>query len=441
MNVGAGQIAQMLSYDYRAIEGITGRWIFGHDDGGTTWQMNPLEGDPTTGGATGTVSFANPFNNANVSTLNRVIVQRPATNSGDIKFINGQAGAMYTIPEVLANTDAGSPQLVATNLVTHIGNTTPGAFGLGFLDSTISNNLNTSTAVVALTNKTYRTYSWQQDDWGTDRTINPTNPGATDAEVLADRTSGVYPEINATGVLTTFDVNESDDMVTAGFATHAEAIDTTTGLFRRGGATNPRDILASIKAAYYDSVTLANTAAGQSHENLPYSTNAFPATTLTSNLTLSATRNAATNTGNNLSVATGSIDINTVETVTSLTAPTITLFTSGTQAGVASSENTKAALTSTGNDGIRLSGDQTINGLTASATGTGSINALGTTAGNLILNGVNFTSAGDMDLSTAAITNSTLSTGGNLNIEANSITGTNSLTAATLTAGALETYK
>ena len=306
MAVGAGNFSQLLSYDYRAIEGVTGRWIFGHDTGGTTWQINPLEGDPTTGGATGSVSFASPFGGA-AATLNRVLVQRPATNSGDIKFVNGQAGVMYTIPQTLANTAAGSPQVVTGNIITHEGATVPADAGIGFLDSTITNASNASTAIVALTNKTYRTYSWQQADWGTDRVINPTNPGATDAQVQEDRNSGVYPQVDATGILTTIDINEVDDAITAGFDTYADAIAAGTGLHRLGGAQNPRDVLASLKAVHYGGVTTT-------HVDLPYTVDG-PKGIIDANITLSGTATAAPSITGNRTIPVGSLSVATVESI------------------------------------------------------------------------------------------------------------------------------
>ena len=184
-----------------------------------------------------------------------VIASLPETTSGDIKFVNADTTTtMYTLPATFTPSSVLTEQ--TTDIVTHVGGTGAADNGLAFLiqDATVNVTSVSATAPAWTipTARTYRTYSFQQTGWGEVRTVNPISSGASDIVRDDARRTGRYPEVNSDGIVNGLDVNESVDAITAGFATAALA---STSLHAVGGATNGRDVAASLKTTHYNGIT------------------------------------------------------------------------------------------------------------------------------------------------------------------------------------------
>ena len=208
------QHGHLLSYDFRAIEGLTGQWRFACDNAGRTTIVNPLVGTLTSG----RLAWSCGQNSLN-SAFRSYIGHTPSIE-GDAIFANAGTLPMVTFPETwTANV---LPTVVTTNILTQVeGSTSTVVNGLGFetesgaLGNGGSNGANylattANAANIAYTYPTtqnYRVYSWQQGDWGKLVPITPTVTGATDAQVETDRASGVYPFCTPTGFATTRNIN------------------------------------------------------------------------------------------------------------------------------------------------------------------------------------------------------------------------------------------
>ena len=219
----------LLSYDFRAIQGLAGQWRFALDFAGRTTMVNPLVGTPTgrLAWACGATSNSSGY---------RVYIGHNPVITGDAIFSNAGALPMVTFPETWTNTSlptAGGDILKQTD-----GAASPVANGLGFQTDirTLGNgglNAFTSTSTTDTANnigynypteQNYRVYSWQGDLWGTQIPITPTATGATDAQVEVDRASGVYPACNADGFSTSRAIDRgSDALILNADLTPAEA--------------------------------------------------------------------------------------------------------------------------------------------------------------------------------------------------------------------------
>ena len=203
------QHGHLLSYDFRAIEGLTGQWRFALDFAGRTTIVNPLVGTLTSG----RLAWACGGDSSNGSAFRSYIGHRPVI-TGDAIFANAGTLPMVTFPATWTN--AVLPTEGGDILKQTDGATSPVANGIGFetesgvLGNGGTNGANylTTTANAANiaytypTEQNYRVYSWQGDLWGTQVPVTPTATGATDAQVAADRASGVYPFVTSTGFAT-----------------------------------------------------------------------------------------------------------------------------------------------------------------------------------------------------------------------------------------------
>ena len=244
-NPGAGML---LGYDYRGIHGQPGAFVFGVDNGSTHWVINPLQGTPND-----SLQFGNAFNSSADSTAIIAVGNRPSSTAADVTIVSGDGSdTMYAMPSSLSA--SSPPSAIASNIITLESS----PFGILFSNqiTTIAPGGFIGTDVEEVDHKSYVTYSWQQLDWGTPRTILTPGPSIIDAasNTAIDnlRNSGSYPDINQNGFVTQLDINEEVDLVTAGFARHSDAV---TALHGSGRATNARDAVASIKAARYATIT------------------------------------------------------------------------------------------------------------------------------------------------------------------------------------------
>ena len=247
-SVPANQFGFLLGYDYRGIHGQSGAYIFGADNGGNHWIINPLQGTPSD-----SLGFSNVFTSNTASTAIVAVGNRPSSTAADVTIVSGDGSdTMYAMPSSIS--PASPPSTVASNIIT----LESAPFGILFSNqiATIATGGFTETAVEEVNHKSYVTYSWQQLDWGTPRTILTPGPSIVDAasNTAIDnlRNSGSYPDVNQNGFVTALDINEEVDAVTAGFARHSDAV---TALHGSGRAANARDAVASIKAARYATIT------------------------------------------------------------------------------------------------------------------------------------------------------------------------------------------
>ena len=418
----------LTSYDFRAIEGVAGQWRFALDNAGKVRMINPLVGTPTD-----KIAWANGTT-SNGSAFQTYIGQQPRIE-GDVKFVNADTTVtMVTFPAVF---NATSVITTSPDVVTQLNGAVafPNGFGFEVQNGTLANG-NVTLYSATGTNpsnvnfvfpqtRIYRTYSWQQAEWGMDREINPTDTGATDAQVAADRESGIYPFCTADGFQTNINLPGTNDAITDGFATVALA---STALHAVGGATNPRDVLASLKAAHHNGITETDVA-------LPYTvvgTNA----TVTENLTLSNTASAAPALAGDRIVPASSISTEDVETILTLTSTDLTVV-----GGILDNTDEKASLTATGTFTTTSNIDTaTISGATVSATGSTSNSGITVTGDNASTLG-NITNATITANSLAPATvltvgniaDSTVSTTGTLTVDADGFSGINTLSAGSFT--------
>ena len=321
MAVGAGthtDTGWLLSHDFRSVHGAdsgtSDGFKFVADFGGRPFWINPLVGEPTEaircGQAYGNASSQNGH-------FRTVIASLPETTSGDIKFVNAATTTtMYTLPNTFTPASVLTEQ--ATDIVTHVGGTGAADNGLAFLIQDIQTGSFSAAADAPLwtvpTARTYRTYSWQQADWGTARSVTPIASGADDTVRDAARLDGSYPEVNSDGLVNGLDINESADVITAGFATQALAV---AGLTGSGKAENARDVLASLKSAHYSGLTTT-------HVNLPYSDTGTERT-ISNNVTLSGTATVAPLLTGDRIIPCSTLGLDTAGTVTGLIAPNFTI--------------------------------------------------------------------------------------------------------------------
>ena len=376
----------LTSYDFRAIEGDAAQWRFALDFAGKVRMINPLVGTPT-----GKIAFA-CGTTSNGSAFQTYIGQQPRIE-GDVKFVNADTTVtMVTFP---AEFNATSVIATSPNVVTQLDGAVAFPNGVGFeVQNGTLNNGNVTLYSATGTNpsnvnfvfpqtRIYRTYSWQQAEWGMNREINPTDTGATDAQVAADRESGIYPFCTADGFQTNIQLAGTNDPITDGFDTVAEAV---ASLHTLGGATNPRDVLASIKAAHHEGVT-------ETHVDLPYVVNGSTAT-IDANITFSATSTTAPTTTGNVTVPTSSLATGTVETILQINAadPAVpaALRSITVVGGVLNNTENKAILNATGafstldsvNNAtisastIAITGSATNSTLTGTGTGASSVGSL-----------------------------------------------------------------
>ena len=247
------QVGMLLGYDYRGLHGQDGNYVFGADNGGHHWIINPLQGTPN-----GSLSFGNAFQSSTASGVRIAVGNRPTTTAGDVKLVNSSHGTntFYRAPATFSSTTI--PVAEATGVI-GLDTSTSGVL-ISNQISSIAVGGYTPTAVVTVDPRSYRSYSWQQQDWGTLRQISPPAPaGVTDASntlVEQVRMSGNYPDVTGDGFITALDINEDADPVTANFATFTAAV---AGLHGTGRATTGRDAVASVKAVQYDGITTTHT--------------------------------------------------------------------------------------------------------------------------------------------------------------------------------------
>ena len=211
----------LLSYDFRAIEGLTGQWRFALDFAGRTTIVNPLVGTLSSGRlawACGATSNSSGF---------RSYIGHVPVITGDAIFANAGTLPMVTFPDtwtdttlpteggdILKQTD-GATSPVANGLGFETESGTLGNGGLASYSSTSTSNTASRIGYTYPTEQNYRVYSWQQEGWGTQIPITPTVTGATDAQVAADRASGVYPATTADGFTTSRPIAFASDPLIA----------------------------------------------------------------------------------------------------------------------------------------------------------------------------------------------------------------------------------
>ena len=215
------QHGHLLSYDFRAIEGLTGQWRFALDFAGRTTIVNPLVGTLASGRlawACGSTSNNSGF---------RSYIGHVPVITGDAIFANAGILPMVTFPatwndttlpteggDILKQTDgAVSPVANGLGFETESGTLSTG--GLASYSSTSTSNTSSRIGYTYPTEQNYRVYSWQQQGWGTQIPITPTVTGATDAQVAADRASGVYPATTADGFTTSRSISFASDPLIA----------------------------------------------------------------------------------------------------------------------------------------------------------------------------------------------------------------------------------
>ena len=215
------QHGHLLSYDFRAIEGLAGQWRFALDFAGRTTIVNPLVGTLTSG----RLAWACGGEFSNGSAFRSYIGHRPVI-TGDAIFANAGTLPMVTFPATWTN--AVLPTEGGDILKQTDGATSPVANGIGFeTESGVLGNggsgsnagvdyLSTTANAANIaytypTEQNYRVYSWQGDLWGTQVPVTPTTTGATDAQVETDRASGVYPFVTSTGFATNRDIPFAND--------------------------------------------------------------------------------------------------------------------------------------------------------------------------------------------------------------------------------------
>ena len=241
-------VGMLLGYDYRGLHGQAGNYVFGADNNGHHWIINPLQGTPT-----GSLSFANAFQSTTPSNVVVAIGNRPTTTAGDVKAVLASTGSsFYRAPA--AFTPSTPPTIEATEIIDLA--TAPNGVLISNQIHTIAVGGFTATAVDTVDPRSYRTYSFQQQDWGTLRGVATPAPSAINdaSNTLVEqvRMSGNYPDVTGDGFTTALDINEAADPITANFATHAAAV---AGLHGTGRATTGRDAVASVKAVQYDDIT------------------------------------------------------------------------------------------------------------------------------------------------------------------------------------------
>ena len=340
-NPGSGML---LGYDYRGIHGQDGAFVFGVDQGSTHWMINPLQGTANT-----TTQFGNVFNSASDSSVVVGIGHQPSSTDPNTIIVNNAAVAtsggntvntMYFMPGTLSASSV--PTVLAGNMATM--STIPHGFLIGVQGHTIASGGFVGQNVTPITTKTYRTYSWSQNDWGTVRSITPSTaafPDATsNANVESLRVSGAYPDVTASGYVTSFDINEEEDLITAGFSTPAAA---TSGLHGTGRASNARDAVASVKLSQYNAVAPTN------NDGLVYTVSGTAVDFGLKNLTFQDSNATPDHTDPTIIIPTSSLNLDATDTVTSIAANDITVV--GT---ILTSTNTKASLI--GSNSIILSG-------------------------------------------------------------------------------------
>ena len=383
-SVPAGQTGLLLGYDYRGIHGQPGDFIFGADNGGHHWIINPLQGDNT-----GTLRFGNVFNSAAASNIVVAVGNRPASTAADVKIVNVSHGTnnLYTVPAALTNT--AIPTII-TGGIAELSNVPNGIVISNQLVTNAAVNALSPTAVTNVTDKTYRTYSWQHDDWGTNvRSITPPAASgitpASEAAILTLRDSGAYPDMDNTGFLTPLDISEAEDRITAGFPTIAAARAT---LHAAGGATNPRDVLASLKAAHYDGITTT-------HLGLPYTVTGASAS-IPFNVTFNTTTATAPAITGDRTIPSSGLSAATVEDINTLTVSSLIVDGNYTLDQVELVSNGTAVfnndLTSTNNARVRTTGGGDHITVTGKATG-GTLES----SAQVILNGDSENVVGDAD--------------------------------------------
>ena len=337
-------VGMLLGYDYRGIHGQDGAYVFGVDNGSTHWMINPLQGTANT-----TTQFGNVFNSSADSSVIVAIGHQPSSTDPNTIIVNNDVVAtsggntvntMYFMPGTLSA--ASAPTVLAGNMATM--STIPHGFLIGVQGHTVASGGFVGQNVTPITTKTYRTYSWSQNDWGTVRSITPSTaafPGAvSDANVEALRVSGAYPDVTASGYVTSFDINEEEDLITAGFSTPAAA---TSGLHGTGRASNARDTVASVKLSQYNAVAPTN------NDGLVYSVSGTAVDFGLKNLTFQDSNATPDHTDPTIIIPTSSLNLDATDTVTSIAANDITVV--GT---ILTSTNTKASLI--GSNSIILSG-------------------------------------------------------------------------------------
>ena len=347
--VTANQVGLLLGYDYRGIHDDAGSYVFGADNGGNHWIINPLQGTPT-----GALNFGNVFPSATASTAIIAVGNEPVSDADNVVIVNNDPNntTMYAITGSLSPT--GPPSEIASD-ITELSAV---PFGVAFSNQivTVATGNFTPTAVDVVTDKSYRTYSWQQQDWGDNlRTISvpaASNIGAaSDAIIDGLRTSGAYPDINTQDrFVTTFDINEDVDAITAGFASPTAAV---LGLHGTGRATNARDAVASIKAAHYTTIST-------SHVPLTYTVSGLSVNFGGKNLSFADADGTPDHTNATLSIPTTSLVFDAADTVTELRAADITV--AGT---ILNNTEEKATLISSGT--LDISG-ATVDNLTSTST-------------------------------------------------------------------------
>ena len=367
-SVAANQVGLLLGYDYRGIHDDAGSYVFGADNGGNHWIINPLQGTPT-----GALSFGNVFSSATASTAIIAVGNEPVSDAGNVVIVNNDPNntTMYAITGSLSPT--GPPSEIASD-ITELSAV---PFGVAFSNQivTVATGGFTATAVDVVTDKSYRTYSWQQQDWGDNlRTISvpaASNIGAaSDAIIDGLRTSGAYPDINTQDrFVTTFDINEDVDAITAGFASPTAAV---LGLHGTGRATNARDAVASIKAAHYTTIST-------SHVPLVYTVSGLSVNFGGKNLSFADADGTPDHTNATLSIPTTSLVFDAADTVTELRAADITV--AGT---ILNNTDEKATLIASGV--LNLSGT-TVQNLTSTSTAL----TLGTGGGSVSLSSSDIT--------------------------------------------------
>ena len=337
-------VGMLLGYDYRGIHGQDGAYVFGVDNGSTHWMINPLQGT-----ANATTQFGNVFNSSADSSVIVAIGHQPSSTDPNTIIVNNDTVAtsggntvntMYFMPGTLSA--ASAPTVLAGNMATM--STIPHGFLIGVQGHTVASGGFVGQNVTPITTKTYRTYSWSQNDWGTVRSITPSTaafPDATsDANVEALRVSGAYPDVTASGYVTSFDINEEEDLITAGFSTPAAA---TSGLHGTGRASNARDAVASVKLSQYNAVAPTN------NDGLVYSVSGTAVDFGLKNLTFQDSNATPDHTDPTIIIPTSSLNLDAADTVTSIAANDITVV-----GDILTSTNTKASLI--GNNSIILSG-------------------------------------------------------------------------------------
>ena len=375
----------LLSHDFRSVQdadsGTTDGFKFLADFGGRPFWINPLVGEPTDA-----IRCGQGYGGGQAGHFRTVIASLPQSTADDVKYVNADTDVtMYSLPNTFTPNSVLTE--IPTDIVTHTSGTGDADNGLAFFiqdeQTTTSAGAATAPLWIVPTEKQYRSYSFQQDDWGTTRSVTPTVSGADNPTRDADRLSGAYPEVNGDGIVNGLDVNAPADLITAGFATAAAA---TTALHVVGGATNPRDVVASIKTAHYNGITTDVV-------NLPY-TRSGSTVTFDSNtpIELSSTASVAPVLSGTRIVPCSSIDINTVEAISALVAPDWAFI-----GNVLSGTNNKATIEATGTTGINAL-NQTINNVSLTTT-----NALSTIdiTGSTSASGLSISAAGAVNASGA----------------------------------------